>query len=478
GRIRRRRPLERDLPARGVLQRSRQDGHGQEPVRVRVPRDPRPRRQDQRHGAARSPRRHGDGPLRSAVGERLEQRAAVGVERTVPRALQFRAGARVRAGRDAAPQADRSGGARRERGRRRRSRALPARDRLPRAGGRAPGACRLPRVGAGLLRPDDDRDQGARPGDAGARDAGDARALMALTRRQFIQRGAIAGAAIPAPHPLLRAMLGAGTAHAAPGSPILVVVQLEGGNDGLNTVIPVDGAQRGLYDTARPSIGVPVTSLGATRIDNDPVTGGGGLALHPSMSAWKPLYAAGRVASIHGTRYPDQNLAHFRSEEIWFGADPVAPFSDGWFGRYLESAFTPSDLVSVDVDSTLSPIFVAAGANTLAVRRLADFTLPDDPFYPDLAAKKLALDALYDVEANPGATSGLQHTIGASGDLLLSKIDDYALVPTSWSSGLDGLAGNSLARRLKQVASILRYDAGLPASPTAARFFHVRLGAS
>lgn len=297
---------------------------------------------------------------------------------------------------------------------------------------------------------------------------------MALTRRRFLTRSALAGAAITAPHPLLRAMLGPGTAHAAPSNPILVLVQLEGGNDGLNTVIPVAGAQRGLYETARPSIGVPAVNLSATLIDNDPVTHDA-LALHPAMTALKTLYDAGKVAVINGVGYPNQNLSHFRSEEIWFGADPVAPFGDGWFGRYLETTFSPSDLVAVDVDSTLNPIFVAPGANTLAIVRLSDFRLPDDPLAPDLAAKKLALDTLYGVEANPLETSGLQRTIAASGDLLLSKIADYALVPTGWSSNLDPL-GTSLARRLKQVASILRYDAGLPTAPTGARFFHVRLG--
>src|SRR5213593_3870207 len=176
---------------------------------------------------------------------------------------------------------------------------------------------------------------------------------MGLTRRQFLQRGAVAAAAITAPHPLLRAMLGAGKAEAAPP---LVVIQLEGGNDGLNTVIPIDDAgsvaQRTLYEAARPTLAVPVANLAATEIDTDPAKGTR-LALHPSMTALKTLYDAGVVAVVTGVGYPNQSLSHFRSEDIWFSGNP-APGSTGWFGRYLDSAYGPSDLVSVDVNETLS----------------------------------------------------------------------------------------------------------------------------
>src|SRR5437870_2891789 len=189
---------------------------------------------------------------------------------------------------------------------------------------------------------------------------------MGVTRRQFLQRGAVAAAAITAPHPLLRAMLGAGKAEAAPPpGAILVVIQLEGGNDGLNTVIPIDDAgsvaQRTLYEAARPTLAVPVANLAATEIDTDPAKGTR-LALHPSMTALKTLYDAGVVAVVTGVGYPNQSLSHFRSEDIWFSANP-APASTGWFGRYLDSAYGPSDLVSVDDNEPLTPILVSQHCN-------------------------------------------------------------------------------------------------------------------
>ncbi len=302
---------------------------------------------------------------------------------------------------------------------------------------------------------------------------------MAITRREFLRRSALVGAAVTAPHPLMRAMLGAGVAHAGPPDAILVLVQLEGGNDGLNTVIPsAAGLQRTTYDTKRPSLGVPLANLAATGIGS---SGGTALALHPTMTGLKTLFDAGKVAVVNGVGYPSQNLSHFRSEDIWFGAldpeaSPAENFATGWFGRTLDAAgFGPSDIVAVCVNETLNPIFVQPGTNTLAVRRISDFELPDDPLYPDYAAKKAALQAAYAVEADPLETAGTQLSIGVSGDAMLGKINVYANVSTTWSSHLNGLGG-SLGTNLKQVASILRYDVLNPADPTGARFFHVRLG--
>jgi uncharacterized protein (DUF1501 family) len=302
---------------------------------------------------------------------------------------------------------------------------------------------------------------------------------MTITRREFLRRSALLGAAVTAPHPLLRAMLGAGVAHAAPANAILVLVQLEGGNDGLNTVIPsAAGAQRTTYDTKRPNLGVPLANLGTTGIGS---SGGTALALHPTMTALKSLFNAGKVAVVNGVGYPNQSLSHFRSEDIWFGAlDPTAMPSDnfttGWFGRYLDSGgFGPSAIVAVDVNETQNPIFVSESSNVLAVRRISDFVIPDDPLYPDYAAKKAALQAAYAIEADPLETDGVQLSIGTSGDAMLGKIDIYANVDTSWGSNLNGIGG-SLGNSLKQVSSIIRYDTLGMGPATGARFFHVRLG--
>ena len=292
---------------------------------------------------------------------------------------------------------------------------------------------------------------------------------MAITRREFLKSSAAAAAALTVPHPIFRGM-----AHAAgPAGAIVVILQMEGGNDGLNMVTPIDGPQRTLYQNKRPNLQIPAASL--LPIDDDPVTTDG-LGFHPNMPELHTLWGNGRVAVINGVGYANQSLSHFRSEDIWFGGlSSSQTFADGWFGRYLEDAFPGGDLVTFDCDSSLSPIFFCDGCNVLAMRNLSQFTLPDDPLFPDVADKKTALQSAYADEAANAA--GVQLAIGVAGDALLTKMDDYAQVSTSWGSNLNSLTGG-LAVRLKQVASVIRFDNGVPppASPTGARFFHVRIG--
>jgi uncharacterized protein (DUF1501 family) len=193
------------------------------------------------------------------------------------------------------------------------------------------------------------------------------------------------------------------------------------------------------------------------------------------MPELQTLFGAGKVAVVNGVGYPSQSLSHFRSEDIWFGGISSSQlYVDGWFGRYLDDAF-PGMLVTLDCDDTLLPAFFCEDCNVLAVKNLSEFALPDDPLFPDLPNKKATLTAAYADEA--ANATGVQLTIGTSGNTLLTKMDHYAAVGTGWTSNLDPLTG-SLARRLKQVASVIRYDNAMPppANPAGARFFHVRIG--
>lgn len=302
--------------------------------------------------------------------------------------------------------------------------------------------------------------------------------MIRINRRKFLQGGALAAAAAGAPHPIKRALFGPRSAQAAPADAIFVLLQWAGGNDGLNTVIPTDdvgpGGPRQIYEAARPNLGVPTANLLGMEIDPDPVHGTG-LALHPALAPLKTLYDAGRVAVVNGVAYPGQSLSHFRSEDIWFGGiSSSAPFADGWFGRFLDERFPSDALVTVDVDRNLSKnFFCTGGCNVLALSSLSQFRIPDDPDFPDPTAKRAALTAAYAAESDAANTSGVQLTIGLSGDVLLQKVDEYAAVDTNWSSNLDAVKGGA-ARRLKQAASIIRHDALHPGSGVGARFFHVR----
>jgi len=106
---------------------------------------------------------------------------------------------------------------------------------------------------------------------------------------------------------------------------ILVIVQLSGGNDGLNTVIPAGDDN---YRRARPSIALS-DRLHALQ---------DGLALHPGMIGFKKLFDDGALAIINGCGYPAPNHSHFKSMEIWHTADPAAAKSEmsGWLGHYVD----------------------------------------------------------------------------------------------------------------------------------------------
>ena len=106
-------------------------------------------------------------------------------------------------------------------------------------------------------------------------------------------------------------------------APVLVVLQLTGGNDYLNTVIPYTDAN---YRDYRPSIGIPEDDI--LRLDDQ-------IGLHPSMGPTKELYEKGEVAVIHGVGYANSSRSHFRSMDIWHTCEPEKVGTEGWLGRVI-----------------------------------------------------------------------------------------------------------------------------------------------
>ncbi|MEP7144892.1 MAG: twin-arginine translocation pathway signal, partial [Ferruginibacter sp.] len=128
---------------------------------------------------------------------------------------------------------------------------------------------------------------------------------MLIKRKEFLQIGSLATASLMLPR-FLKAF--ERPAMVPPGNKVVVVIQFSGGNDGLNTVIPV---QNDIYYKARPRLGI-------LKDKALPLTGEVGL--NPALEAFKGLYDNGDLAILNSVGYPNPDRSHFRSMDIWHSA--------------------------------------------------------------------------------------------------------------------------------------------------------------
>jgi uncharacterized protein (DUF1501 family) len=146
---------------------------------------------------------------------------------------------------------------------------------------------------------------------------------------------------------------------------VLVLVQLSGGNDGLNTLIPLD--QYANLSTARPDVLIPENKV----LSLDGVTGTG---LHPSMGKMRDMYNDGKMHILQSVGYPSQNYSHFRSTDIWLtGSDSNEVVESGWLGRYLSeewpnypTGFPNDDMedpLAIQIGSVVSPVCQGLAVN-------------------------------------------------------------------------------------------------------------------
>ncbi len=117
--------------------------------------------------------------------------------------------------------------------------------------------------------------------------------------------------------------------------PILLIMELGGGNDALNTVIPFSNS---IYTGARPTLKLGEAE-GVLPIGTGPNIQGGNedLALHPNLASFHDLWNSGEMAIINGVGYPNPNLSHFTSFDFWHSAEPNSVAKSGWVGRYFDS---------------------------------------------------------------------------------------------------------------------------------------------
>src|SRR5664279_2754004 len=146
---------------------------------------------------------------------------------------------------------------------------------------------------------------------------------MVFKRKEFLQIGSLATASLMLPK-FLKAFDGKSIVPS--GNKVLVVLQFSGGNDGLNTVIPI---RNDIYYKSRPKIGIEKDK---TLLLTDEV------GINPALSAFKELFDDGGLGIMNGVGYPNPDRSHFRSMDIWQSAsDSDKYIYTGWLGRYLDA---------------------------------------------------------------------------------------------------------------------------------------------
>lgn len=279
---------------------------------------------------------------------------------------------------------------------------------------------------------------------------------MTTTRREFLQHAlgssTLLSLGFSVPEFLARA------AHAADSAPprgdnVLVVVQLTGGNDGLNTVIPFadDG-----YARNRFVLRIPTEQV--LKLDDQ-------LGLHPQMPGFRKLVESGRLAILPGVGYPNPDRSHFRSMDIWHTARPeVEDKRDGWLGRCLDASprGAGGDVPALHLGAGPSPLALASQRSPVpSIESLEGFRLRGEGGALPLESLGKLAEA-----ARPDAPPLVEFLRQSAVHAYASSRQVQAVLEADRAAAKYPESG--LARKLKQIAQLI--DAGLNT-----RIFYVSL---
>jgi uncharacterized protein (DUF1501 family) len=222
----------------------------------------------------------------------------------------------------------------------------------------------------------------------------------------------------------------------------LVVIELAGGNDALNTVIPYNN---GLYYDFRPGIAIPQEDV--LRIDGE-------LGFNPNMSPVKDLWDQGKLAVINGIGYPAPNRSHFRSRDIWYTAEPETIGTQGWLGAALRDLDPAGEnvLTGINIGRGLPRALVCKGVPVASVGNLETYGLLPD--MSDESVRLNALDALGRLYGPAGGKDVVAQALSQNGSQALLGADILRTAPEKYSSTVE-YADNPIAQGLKSVAQVM-----------------------
>ncbi|MEC8891598.1 MAG: DUF1501 domain-containing protein [Chloroflexota bacterium] len=227
----------------------------------------------------------------------------------------------------------------------------------------------------------------------------------------------------------------------------LVVLQLSGGNDALNTVIPYGD---GLYYDWRKDVRIEQDKV--LQIDSY-------LGFNPALRSIKTLWDQEKVAVINGVGYPDPNRSHFRSIDIWNTCESIGIGDSGWLGRALRELDPKAEnpIAGVNFGKGLPRALSCKGVPVASVSDLENYGL-----FPDIRGQKsrdLALSAFSQIYGSAMAHDNVSQFIGQTGIDALKGADILRTAPGKYSSGIE-YANNPIAQSMKSIAQVLTADIG------------------
>ena len=229
--------------------------------------------------------------------------------------------------------------------------------------------------------------------------------------------------------------------------PVLVVLQLSGGNDYLNTVIPYTDP---LYRDYRPTVAIPEDQV--LQIDSE-------MALHPSMDPIRDMYNQGKVAIVHGVGYENSPRSHFRSMDIWHTCEPDTLGTEGWLGQVIRDIDPNKENVvtGVSMGPSMFRAMALPGVPVATVDDLDNYGLLTGISEQQQREKILnRYKRLY----GPAIGSGrVMEFLGQTGLDALKGADILNVAPGMYSSTVE-YADTPIAKKLKGIAQVHLADLG------------------
>jgi uncharacterized protein (DUF1501 family) len=234
---------------------------------------------------------------------------------------------------------------------------------------------------------------------------------------------------------------------AAQKDPVLVVLQLSGGNDYLNTVIPYNNP---LYRDNRPAVGIPDDQI--LHIDSN-------YGFHPAMAPMKKFWDEGKLAIMHGVGYANSPRSHFRSMDIWHTCEPDKVGTEGWLGRVAREIDPNKENVITTVSFGPS-LFRALSVPGVPVACVAG-PLERYGFLPTIQEQAQRLKVLdrFARMYSPVVGSGVMEYLGTTGLDSLKGADILKVAPQKYASTVK-YPDTPIARKLRGVAQVHLADLG------------------